>query len=130
MYLELVNCYRTTRKYGEDIKPRPPVSEAQIAGAEERLCTRFPQELRAMMLEMDGDCDFLLSLEEIIEYNEAMPSERFAGAKPPLRCDGRRGRLYGYAAKDGGAGKLKARLLGPRDGRNFRLRRRGRRFSL
>ena len=41
MYLELVNCYRTTRKYGEDIKPRPPVSEAQIAGAEERLCTRF-----------------------------------------------------------------------------------------
>lgn len=82
MYLELVNCYRTTRKYGEDIKPRPPVSEAQIAGAEERLCTRFPQELRPMMLEMDGDCDFMLSLEEIIEYNEAMPSEWFAGAKP------------------------------------------------
>ena len=103
MYLELVNGYRTTRKYGEDIKPRPPVSEAQIAGAEERLCTRFPQELRPMMLEMDGDCDFLLSLEEIIEYNEAMPSERFAGAKPLLVATDGAGGLYGYAAKDGGA---------------------------
>ena len=82
MYLELVNSYRTTKKYGEDIKPRPPASETQIAGAEARLGTRFPKELRAMLLEMDGDCDFLLSLEEIIEYNEAMPSERFAGAKP------------------------------------------------
>ena len=103
MYLELVNGYRTTRKYGEDIKPRPPVSEAQIAGAEERLCTRFPQELRPMMLEMDGDCDFLLSLEEIIEYNEAMPSERFAGAKPLFVATDGAGGLYGYAAKDGGA---------------------------
>lgn len=82
MYLELVNSYKTTRKYGEDIKPRPPAGETQIAGAEARLGTRFPKELRAMLLEMDGDCGFLLSLEEIIEYNEAMPSERFAGAKP------------------------------------------------
>ena len=55
MYLELVNSYRTTRKYGEDIKPRPPASEAQITEAEARLGTRFPKELRAMLLEMDGD---------------------------------------------------------------------------
>ena len=103
MYLELVNSYRTTRKYGEDIKPRPPVSETQIAEAEARLGTRFPKELRAMLHEMDGDCDFLLSLEEIIEYNEAMPSERFAGAKPLFVATDGAGGLYGYAAKDGSA---------------------------
>ena len=103
MYLELVNSYRTTRKYGEDIKPRPPASEAQITEAEARLGTRFPKELRAMLLEMDGDCDFLLSLEEIIEYNEAMSSERFAGAKPLFVATDGAGGLYGYAVKDGGA---------------------------
>ena len=102
MYLELVNSYRTTRKYGEDIKPRPPVSEAQIAEAEARLGTRFPKELRAMLHEMDGDCDFLLSLEEIIEYNEAMASESFAGAKPLFIATDGAGGLYGYAVKDGG----------------------------
>ena len=106
------------------------MSEAQIAGAEERLCTRFPQELRAMMLEMDGDCDFLLSLEEIIEYNEAMPSERFRRSEAPLRCDGRRGRLYGYAAKDGGAESSKLVFWDHETGEIFDLRRRGRRFSL
>lgn len=103
MYLELVNSYRTTRKYGEDIKPRPPVSEAQIAEAEARLGTRFPKELRAMLHEMDGDCDFLLSLEEIIEYNEAMASESFAGAKPLFVATDGAGGLYGYVTKDGGA---------------------------
>lgn len=103
MYLELVNSYRTTRKYGEDIKPRPPVSEAQIAEAEARLGTRFPKELCAMLLEMDGDCDFLLSLEEVIEYNEAMSSERVTGAKPLFVATDGAGGLYGYAAKDGGA---------------------------
>ena len=97
MYLELVNSYRTTRKYGEDINPRPPASETQIAEAEARLGTRFPKELRAMLLEMDGDCDFLLSLEEIIEYNEAMSSERFAGAKPLFVATDGSGGLYGYA---------------------------------
>ena len=103
MYLELVNHYKTTRKYSEDIKPRPPVSEAQIAEAEARLGTRFPKELRAMLHEMDGDCDFLLSLEEIIEYNEAMPSERFARAKPLFVATDGAGGLYGYVTKDDGA---------------------------
>ena len=103
MYLELVNSYRTTRKYGEDIKPRPPASETQITEAEARLGTRFSTELRAMLLEMDGDCDFLLSLEEIIEDNEAMSSERFAGAKPLFVATDGSGGLYGYAVKDGGA---------------------------
>ena len=103
MYLELVNHYKTTRKYSEDIKPRPPVSETQIAEAEARLGTRFPKELRAMLHEMDGDCDFLLSLEEIIEYNEAISSERFAGAKPLFVATDGAGGLYGYAVKDGGA---------------------------
>ena len=103
MYLELVNHYKTTRKYSEDIKPRPPVSETQIAEAEARLGTRFPKELRAMLHEMDGDCDFLLSLEEIIEYNEAMSSERVTGAKPLFVATDGAGGLYGYAAKDGGA---------------------------
>lgn len=103
MYLELVNHYKTTRKYSEDIKPRPPVSETQIAEAEARLGTRFPKELRAMLHEMDGDCDFLLSLEEIIEYNEAMASESFAGAKPLFVATDGAGGLYGYVTKDGGA---------------------------
>lgn len=104
MYLELVNSYKTTRKYGEDIKPRPPVSETQITEAEERLGISFSPELRAILLEMDGDCNFLLALEEIIEYNESMPSEWwFAGAKPLFIATDGSGGLYGYAVKDGGA---------------------------
>ena len=79
------------------------MSETQIAEAEARLGTRFPKELRAMLLEMDGDCDFLLSLEEIIEYNEAMASESFAGAKPLFVATDGAGGLYGYVTKDGGA---------------------------
>ena len=130
MYLELVNHYRTTRKYGEDIKPRPPASETQIAGAEARLGTRFPKSCAPCCLRWTATCDFLLSLEEIIEYNEAMASESFAGAKPLFVATDGAGGLYGYAAKDSGAESSRLVFWGPRDGRNFRLRRRGRRFSL
>ena len=77
MYLELVNEFRTTRKYGDWIKPRPPASMAEISHAEQQIGIHFPQELRDLLLEMDGDCDLLLPLENIVEYNAYQYSENY-----------------------------------------------------
>lgn len=64
-------------KYGEEIKLLPPASAGQIAEAEQRLGARFSEELSAMLHETNGDCDFMLPLEEIFGYNEAVASEAF-----------------------------------------------------
>lgn len=93
MYLELVNMFRTTRKYGDGIRPRPSADAADISRAEKQLGIRFPQKLRDMLLEMDGDCDLLLCLEDIIAYNACQYSENipsvlcwFLGRMVPATC--------------------------------------------
>lgn len=100
MYLELINMFRTTRKYGDEIRPRPPASEAEICRAEQKLGIRFPQELRDLLLEMDGDCDLLLCLEDIIEYNACRYSEHIpAGSLLVFGADGA-GNLFAYKVRE------------------------------
>lgn len=77
MYLELVNEFRTTRKYGDNIRPLPPANETNISRAEQEIGIRFPQELHDLLLEMDGDCGFFLSLEDLVKYNAYQYSENF-----------------------------------------------------
>lgn len=103
MYLELVNEFRTTRKYGQEIKPRPPAKETEIIQTEQQIGIRFPQELRDLLLEMNGDCDLLLSLNDIKTYNAYPFSENYpAGALLFFAADGA-GNLFAYAVENGEA---------------------------
>ena len=96
MYLELVNEFKTTRKYGDDIKPRPPASAAEISRAQQQIGIRFPKELCDLLLEMDGDCDMLLSLGDIIAYNAYPYSENYPiGSLLFFGADGT-GNLFAY----------------------------------
>ena len=49
---------------------QPPCPDEEIERAERAVGYRFPQELRALLREMDGDKWCLLSVEEIIENVE------------------------------------------------------------
>ena len=103
MYLELVNEFRTTRQYGEQIRPRPPAKEAEIAQAEQQIGSRFPQELRDMLLEMDGDCNLLLCVDDIKAYNAYQYSENYPiGTLLFFGADGS-GNLFAYAVEGGEA---------------------------
>lgn len=100
MYLELVNEFRTTRKYGDEIKPRSPASMAEISQAEQQIGIRFPQELRDLLLEMDGDCDLFLSLDDIIKYNAYQYSENYPiGSLLFFGADGS-GNLFAYKVEE------------------------------
>ena len=100
MYLELVNEFRTTRKYGDNIKPRSPASVAEISHAEQQIGIRFPQELRNLLLEMDGECDLFLSLDDIIKYNAYPYSENYPiGSLLFFGADGA-GNLFAYKVEN------------------------------
>ncbi len=100
MYLEIVNEFRTTRKYGDGIKPRVPATGEGIARAEHQIGIQFPQELRDLLLEMDGDCDLFLSLDEIIKYNAYQFSENYPiGSLLVFGADGS-GNLFVYKVRD------------------------------
>lgn len=96
MYLELVNEFRTTRKYGDTIRPRPPASTAEISHTEQQIGIRFPQELRNLLLEMDGDGDLLLSLDDIVEYNAHQYSENYAAGSLLFFGADDSGNLFAY----------------------------------
>lgn len=96
MYLELVNEFRTTRKYGDEIRPRSPASAEEISHAEQQIGIRFPAELRDLLLEMDGDCNLFLSLDDIVKYNAYPYSENYPlGSLLFFGADGARN-LFAY----------------------------------
>ena len=100
MYLELVNEFRRTRKYGDDIRPRSPASAAEISHAEQQIGIQFPQELHDLLLEMDGDCNLFLSLDDIIEYNAYQYSENYPiGSLLFFGADGS-GNLFAYKVEE------------------------------
>lgn len=103
MYLELVNHYRTTRKYGDDINPRPPAQEKEIAYAEQQMGVCFPQELRDLLSEMNGDCDLLFSIDEILECSKHDFSQNYARGELLFFGSDGAGNLYAYQIKDGQA---------------------------
>jgi hypothetical protein len=64
-------------------QPNHPATEAQIAEAEKKLNVRFPEDLKEMLLEFDGDNDLLFSTKQIIETNLQV---RELGFYMPLDC--------------------------------------------
>lgn len=101
MYLALVNHYRNFSPYGSDIKPRPPAKEEAILDAEKKIGVSFPQELREMFLEMDGDCDLLYCVEQIIEIHQNV-SIKYNGTDELLVFGGDgAGNFYGYGIHQG-----------------------------
>ena len=108
MYLELINLFRTTRKYGNEIKPQAPASMEEIFCAEQQTGIQFPQELRDLLLEMNGDCNLFFSLEEIINYTACQCSKHYPpGSLLFFGGDGA-GNLFAYQVKESkaAAGKI------------------------
>ncbi len=100
MYLELVKEFRTTRKYGDWIKPRVPATGAEIDRAEQQIGIQFPQELCDLLLEMDGDCNLFLSLDDIVRCNAYQYSANYPiGSLLVFGADGS-GNLFVYKVKD------------------------------
>ncbi len=64
-------------------RPNPPATEAQIAEAENKLGAKLPGDLKALLLEMDGDNNLLFSTEQIINTNIEV---RELGCFMPLDC--------------------------------------------
>ena len=102
MYIELIEKYINDNKY---IKLRPPADLKMIANAENTLNITFPNELKELLLETDGDNFLLLSVKQIIEDNllvrEAL-SEFYEGLEELLFIGGNGcGDYYAYSILDG-----------------------------
>ena len=66
MWREVVANLTQDNKY---VKLKPPASIDYIALVEKKLNIMLPKDLKALLMEMNGDGNFLLSAEEIIETN-------------------------------------------------------------
>lgn len=66
MYKELISELTRENKW---VRIQPPCSESDIKSAEKEVGYTFPNELRALLLEMNGDRFLLLSTEEIVEQS-------------------------------------------------------------
>lgn len=66
MYLELIQQNIPQNPW---IRPQPPATPEQIRWAEQQMRVSFPEELRALLLELNGDRYLLLSAERIVECN-------------------------------------------------------------
>ena len=99
MYLELIRPYQAAGKGDGGIRPQPPATEAEISCAERQTGVQFPQELRSLLAELNGDCDLLLSTDAIVEYHQYDLSRRYPkGALLFFGSDGA-GNLYGYRVR-------------------------------
>lgn len=71
MYKELTAQYSDGN---EHVSPQLPAAVSEITKAEQQLGTSFPDELRALLSEMNGDHWLLFSINEIIETTEDLRS--------------------------------------------------------
>lgn len=102
MYIEQIRKHMNDNEF---IKPHPPANLKIITNAENRLRFMFPNELKELLLEMDGDNCLLLSVKQIIEDNlmvrEAL-SECYQGLDELLFIGGNGcGDYYSYSILDG-----------------------------
>ena len=103
MYRELLERYQS-RDWGDTIRPQPGASAEEVCRAEQELGVRFPQELRGLLMELNGDLDMLLSVGEIVEYSRAELSDRYPpGTLLYFGRDGSGG-LFAYPVREGVAG--------------------------
>ena len=66
MYTELVCRYAGNNDF---VHPQSPASKNEICAAEEKLNVKFPEELKKLLSEMNGDKFLCLSVSGIIENN-------------------------------------------------------------
>lgn len=66
MYIELVRSYMQDNKY---IRPQSPATEEEICDAENKLNVSFPNTLRTLLSEMNGDRYLFYSAEDIVKTN-------------------------------------------------------------
>ena len=66
MYIEKIRRYMKENNF---INPQPPVELSMIAEAESKLGVGFPDELKKMLSEMNGDKWLLWSVEQIVDDN-------------------------------------------------------------
>lgn len=102
MYQELLSQYSAANPH---MVPQPPASEAQIQSAEKLLCLSFPEKLRQLLLELNGDRWLLFSAEEIAERTLGVREglgECYDGLDQLLFIAGNGcGDYYGYRVEDG-----------------------------
>ena len=67
MYRELIEKQAEKNQY---IHPHDGATEKEIAKAEKEMKVKFPEELRTLLSEMNGDGYLFLSTEKIVEYNK------------------------------------------------------------
>lgn len=67
MYKELIAELTESNQCSEYVKIQPPCSENEVEKAEKAVGYSFPNELRALLRELNGDKYLLLSAEEIAE---------------------------------------------------------------
>lgn len=66
MYIDLLNRYAANI---EDSKPQPAATENEVRNAEEMLNILFPNELKELLFETNGDNFLLWSLDQIVKDN-------------------------------------------------------------
>lgn len=101
MYLELINQYALDNAH---IRPQPPAIESEVCEAEKNLDIKFPQELRELLSELNGDLWLIWSSSQIVEYNQQMREgfREFADLSQFLFfAENGCGDYYGYQIQDG-----------------------------
>ncbi len=76
LYKELTNKHNY-------IKPNSPATQKQIFDAENLLGNRLPDDLKELLLEMNGDSCLIFSIEQIVEINSSV---RKLDCFMPLDC--------------------------------------------
>jgi len=104
MFRELLKPYRAANRF---LQPRLPAKEEEIVRAEAELGVLFPAELRALLLEMNGDGWLFFSVEEIVRDHlelHALLAEELPGIKELLCFAGNGcGDYYAYQIREGKA---------------------------
>ena len=78
-----VLLYKDIKKRCESVCVNPPATQQQINDVEETLGNRLPDDIKALLLEMNGDNWFVFSTEQMIETNLSI---RKLGCFMPLDC--------------------------------------------
>lgn len=101
MFLELLKPFMADNKY---IKPDPPATAEMILSAEKSMGVDFPDELKALLSEFDGDRYLCFSCNKIVETNQSVReglSECYEGLCDLLFIAGNGcGDYYGYRSEN------------------------------
>lgn len=102
MWLELIRKHMSNNKF---IVPKCGANLSEIQNAEKKLGVLFPQELKDLLLAVNGDQCLLLSIDQIIEDNNLIRenlSECYEGLDELLFIAGNGcGDYYAYIIHDG-----------------------------